>query len=433
MRKYEIHQTLGKGAYAIVFKALKKKSKRVVAIKKICEAFTNNTDTIRTFREIAHHLMLQNVPLVHSESVDLEGHKGHGHPNIIGLCDFHKSENGKDVYLVFDYMETDLHAVVRANILESVHKQFIAYQALKALKYCHTGGLMHRDLKPSNLLLQEDCTVKLADFGLSRLVIEMSDSDESASVLTDYVATRWYRAPEVLLGSSSYTTAIDVWSLGCIIAEMYVGKPLLAGTSTMNQLEKILEVTGSPDDAAIEAINSRFASTMLSSLPKKHPPASKTYTSMKLSEMIRRQRKDAGTEMEDDAALLEAIDMVACMLQIDPTKRIDAHNALRHPWMQIFMTKDLEATCDICKPLVSLNWHGKSMDDYRNLLYTGLKVASGRHHDLDGTMNKFFATFSPSSCAPSKQPSPCDTSSSGLCNAPAEKEEMEVDWPNFKA
>jgi mitogen-activated protein kinase 15 len=116
-----------------------------------------------------------------------------------------------------------------------VHKQFIVYQCLKALKYCHTGDLVHRDLKPSNLLLNEECLCKVADFGLARSLAAMKKGEESASVLTDYVATRWYRAPEILLGSTSYTKAVDMWALGCIIAEMFVGKPLVPGSSTMNQ------------------------------------------------------------------------------------------------------------------------------------------------------------------------------------------------------
>ena len=177
MRKYDIQQKLGKGAYAVVFKAIDKKTKETVAIKKIFDAFQNPTDAQRTFREIAYLLMLQGVSVFDS-SADPAAPKqsaasGVAHPNIIKLRNFHKAENDKDVYLVFDFMETDLHAVVRANILEPVHKQFIVYQTLKSIKYCHTAGLLHRDLKPSNLLLNEDCVLKVADFGLARALHEI--------------------------------------------------------------------------------------------------------------------------------------------------------------------------------------------------------------------------------------------------------------------
>ena len=131
-----------------------------------------------------------------------------GHENIIRLLNVIRAENDRDIYLVFDFMETDLHAVIRANILEEIHKQYVTYQIIKALKYMHTGQLLHRDLKPSNILLNSECLVKVADFGLARSVA--SQEEGSNAVLTDYVATRWYRAPEILLGSTKYSKAVDM-------------------------------------------------------------------------------------------------------------------------------------------------------------------------------------------------------------------------------
>ena len=157
-------QKLGKGAYGIVWRAMDKKTKDVVALKKIFDAFQNSTDAQRTFREI---IFLQQMA---------------GHENIVELCNLLKADNDRDIYLIFEYMETDLHAVIRANILEPVHKQFIVYQCLKALLYCHSGGLIHRDLKPSNLLLNEECLLKVADFGLARSLHAVEKADESASV-----------------------------------------------------------------------------------------------------------------------------------------------------------------------------------------------------------------------------------------------------------
>jgi mitogen-activated protein kinase 15 len=143
-----------------------------------------------------------------------------------------RAENDRDIYLVFDFMDTDLHAVIRANILEDIHKQYIIYQVLKCLKYMHSANLLHRDLKPSNLLLNSECHVKVADYGLARS-LDTKDPD-SQPLLTDYVATRWYRAPEILLGSNKYTKGVDMWSLGCILAELLLGKPVFPGTSTLN-------------------------------------------------------------------------------------------------------------------------------------------------------------------------------------------------------
>ena len=235
--RYELHQKLGKGAYGIVWKAMDRKTKDVVALKKIFDAFQNSTDAQRTFREVVY---LQQM----SE-----------HDNIVRMCGAFKADNDNDLYLVFEFMETDLHAVIRAGILQDLHKQYIMYQCFKALMYMHSADLVHRDLKPANLLLNSECLCKIAvrrgcgsnpagrcsappqerrsssrpdapapasfrgsrflplraqDFGLARSLLQ-----ESNNVLTDYVATRWYRAPEILLGSTKYGKAVDMWSLGC--------------------------------------------------------------------------------------------------------------------------------------------------------------------------------------------------------------------------
>mmetsp|Transcript_50647 Transcript_50647/g.130608 ORF Transcript_50647/g.130608 Transcript_50647/m.130608 type:complete len:291 (-) Transcript_50647:829-1701(-) len=210
LRKYEIVQRLGKGAYGIVWKAVEKKTHKTVALKKIFDAFQNATDAQRTFREV---MFLQELA---------------GQDNIVRLLHVLKADNDRDLYLTFEYMETDLHAVIRANILEEIHKQYITYQTLKALKFMHTGQLLHRDLKPSNLLLNSDCLVKVADLGLARSIAQLATETGASPVLTDYVATRWYRAPEILLGSTKYTKGVDMWSIGCILGEMINGTPPLS-------------------------------------------------------------------------------------------------------------------------------------------------------------------------------------------------------------
>jgi len=353
LRKYEITQKLGKGAYAIVFKAIDKKTKAVVALKKIFDAFQNATDAQRTFREIMYLQALTGMS-----------------DNIITLRNVLKAETDRDSYLVFDYMETDLHAVIRANILEPVHKQFIVYQNLKALKVCHTGGLIHRDLKPSNLLLNEECLCKVADFGLARS-LRVAHGEEG-SVLTDYVMTRWYRAPEIILGSTSYTLAVDVWALGCIVAEMFSGKPLLNGSSTMNQLERILEITGSPTPEQIAGVDSKFADTMLKSIPV--PP-----------------KKDLGAIMT--GAPREAVDIVTRMLDFNPKTRITIEECLKHPYMKNF-TQGNEPSAP-GKLQIPIDDDIKfSVNDYRDKLYT--LVVTNRK-DRAARMASYFKGFRPSS------------------------------------
>ena len=287
-----LHFSFVHQAYGIVWKAIDKKSRQCVALKKCFDAFRNATDAQRTYREVQYLQELQ------------------GHDNIIRLSQYLKAENDRDLYLVFDFMETDLHAVVRAQILEDIHKRYIVYQLLKALKYMHSAELLHRDIKPSNLLLNSDCHVKVCDFGLCRSVAEATGPSPA---LTDYVATRWYRAPEILLGSTSYTKGVDMWSVGCILGEMLAGKPVFPGTSTMNQLDKIMEITGFPDDNAIREINSKFAATMLQSLP----PA--------------KQKK-----LEDvfPTGTADALDLIAQCLRFNPADRITAEEALKHEYVE---------------------------------------------------------------------------------------------------
>ncbi|XP_063806477.1 mitogen-activated protein kinase 15, partial [Pseudophryne corroboree] len=244
-QKYDIKKRLGKGAYGIVWKAIDRKSGEIVAVKKIFDAFRNRTDAQRTFREI---MFLQEFG---------------EHPNIIRLLNVIRAQNDKDIYLVFEYMETDLHAVIKkGNLLKDIHMRYIIYQLLKATKFLHSGNVIHRDQKPSNILLDADCLVKLCDFGLARSLYQIQE-DAGNPALTEYVATRWYRAPEILLASHRYTKGVDMWSVGCILGEMLLGKPLFPGTSTINQIERIMNVIPVPTQEDILAIKSEYGESVI--------------------------------------------------------------------------------------------------------------------------------------------------------------------------
>lgn len=156
-----------------------------------------------------------------------------------------RAVNHMDIYLSFEFMESDLHNVIkRGSILKDIHKRYIMYQLFNATKFIHSGNVIHRDMKPSNVLIDSKCRCKLADFGLARSLSphykiynrNSAFGDIEKPCLTDYVATRWYRAPEILIANKSYTKGIDMWSLGCILGEMVRGKPLFPGSSTVKQV-----------------------------------------------------------------------------------------------------------------------------------------------------------------------------------------------------
>lgn len=140
-------------------------------------------------------------------------------------------------------MDTDLFKIIKSQQpLTRDHYKFIMYQILRAILFLHSANITHRDIKPSNVLINEDCTIKLCDFGLSR---SLGDTDVG---LTEYVVTRYYRAPEVMLCSHKYTKSIDVWSVGCTFGELLSKHYLFPGDNYLNQIKLIIEMLGSPTD-----------------------------------------------------------------------------------------------------------------------------------------------------------------------------------------
>jgi mitogen-activated protein kinase 15 len=330
-RKFDIIQKLGQGAYGVVWKAVDRKTRETVALKKVFDAFQNSTDAQRTFREI---MFLQEL---------------NSHENIIKLFNVYPAENDKDIYMTFEYMETDLHAVIRAGILEPVHKQYVIYQLLKALNFMHTGNILHRDMKPSNLLLNSDCLVKVCDFGLARTMDGATGAFNQRVALTDYVATRWYRAPEILMGSHAYTKAVDTWSIGCVLGEMMLGKPIFPGSSTLNQLERIVEVTGKPDRAGLASMKSSYAKTMIDSLPNVKRKS--------LTELLPKADRDA-------------LDFIARCLRFNPNERMTAAEGLNHPFVAQFHNTSDEPVWKGPHIKFCLDDNTKySVSEYRNRLY----------------------------------------------------------------
>jgi mitogen-activated protein kinase 15 len=213
----------------------------------------------------------------------------------------------------------------------------------------HSANLLHRDLKPSNLLLNSECHVKVADFGLARS-LDTKEPDQTP-ILTDYVATRWYRAPEILLGSNKYTKGVDMWSLGCILAELLLGKPVFPGTSTLNQLDRVMELIGRPTQDDIDAIDCPLAQTMLESLPPTKP----------------KRLRDVFPTASDDS-----LDLLKSLLQFNPHKRLTAEQALRHPYVSQFHNPEDEPVC-AKKINIPIDDNQKfSIREYRNKLYADI-------------------------------------------------------------
>eukprot|EP00252_Welwitschia_mirabilis_P015123 TRINITY_DN3328_c0_g1_i1.p1 TRINITY_DN3328_c0_g1~~TRINITY_DN3328_c0_g1_i1.p1 ORF type:complete len:369 (+),score=36.87 TRINITY_DN3328_c0_g1_i1:639-1745(+) len=298
--KYVPIKPIGKGAYGIVCSAKNIETNEKVAIKKIANAFENQTDAMRTLREIKLLRQLR-------------------HDNIIALRDIMtpiSRSSFNDVYLVYDLMDTDLHQIIKSSqLLTDDHCQYFIYQLLRGLKYLHSANVLHRDLKPSNLLLNANCDLKICDFGLART------NCEKGQFMTEYVVTRWYRAPELLLSCEEYGTSIDVWSVGCIFAELLGRKPLFPGKDYINQLKLIISVLGSPDEHDLEFIHSQKARTYIRSLPN-IPQASL-------------QRLYPGANPV-------AIDLLDKMLIFDPRKRITVLEALEHPYFSSLHDLSLE-------------------------------------------------------------------------------------------
>lgn len=234
-----------------------------------------------------------------------------------------------------------MHRVIRTQDLSDDHCQYFIYQTLRALKAMHSANVLHRDLKPSNLLLNANCDLKVCDFGLAR---SAASTDDNSGFMTEYVATRWYRAPEIMLTFKEYTKAIDVWSVGCILAEMLSGKPLFPGKDCMenrcsrisntnanllwpdhHQLTLILDVLGTPTMEDYYGIKSRRAREYIRSLPfKKKIPLKVMFP--KTSDL--------------------ALDLLEKLLAFNPVKRITVEDALKHPYLEPYHDPDDEPTAE---------------------------------------------------------------------------------------
>ncbi|XP_077049605.1 mitogen-activated protein kinase 12 [Siphateles boraxobius] len=285
--RYKELKQVGTGAYGTVCYAFDRRTGAKVAIKKLHRPFQSDLFAKRAYRELR---LLKHMK----------------HDNVIGLLDVFTADLSldrfHDFYLVMPFMATDLGKLMKMQRLSEDKVQYLVYQMLSGLKYIHAAGIIHRDLKPGNLAVNEECELKILDFGLAR---------QTDSEMTGYVVTRWYRAPEVILSWMHYTQTVDIWSVGCIMAEMLLGKPLFKGNDHLDQLMEIMKITGTPTKEFTDKLQSVDARSYITKLPK--------------------------LKKKDLKALLpyvnpQAINVLDSMLLLDPESRITAAEGLALPF-----------------------------------------------------------------------------------------------------
>lgn len=284
---YQRIRDLGSGTYGTVWKCLCKKDQSLVAIKHM--KFEAHEDGIPStaLREIT---ILREL----------------NHPNVVQLLKVVYVHN--KLYLILEYCSKDLkklYSIKRKPFHPMLTKSF-SYQLLRGIDFCHSNRILHRDLKPQNILINEDGSLKLADFGLSRAVQILP-----AKRLTHEVVTLWYRAPEILLGAKTYDESVDIWSAGLIIAEMLKGAPIATGDSEIDQLFKIFHVLGTPDERVWEGI------TKLPHYKSVFPKFS---------------REPLATSLPNASAC--AVDLVSSLVSCNPKKRACAQHGLTHPFFE---------------------------------------------------------------------------------------------------
>lgn len=285
MDRYETLQKIGEGTYGVVFKARDRETNEMIALKRIRLEQEDEGVPSTAIREISILKELQ-------------------HPNIVRFMDVVHSDN--KLFLVFEYLDQDLKRFmdsVRTPSLDPTLIQSYLYQLLNGIEHCHRHRVLHRDLKPANLLIDRRGSLKLADFGLARAF------GIPVRHYTHEVVTLWYRAPEILLGAKKYSTPVDIWSIGCIFAELVTRSPLFPGDSEIDQLYKIFRALGTPTEEMWPGV---------SELPDCKPTFPR-WPAVSLRNTV---------PALDDAGL----DLLTQMLLYEPSQRITARDALTHPY-----------------------------------------------------------------------------------------------------
>ncbi|KAL8928008.1 MAG: hypothetical protein Q9208_002083 [Pyrenodesmia sp. 3 TL-2023] len=303
---YETSEKLGEGTFGEVYKARSLKDGHVVALKKILMHNEKDGFPITALREIKLLKMLSHQNILKLEEMAIERTKGEGRKKAI-------------MYMVTPYMDHDLSGLLENPTVQFSEPQIKCYmlQLLEGLRYLHASKILHRDMKAANLLINNHGILQIADFGLARPYDDPAPQPgqgggEARRDYTTLVVTRWYRPPELLLQLRRYTTAIDMWGVGCVFGEMFKGKPILAGTTDLDQAHRIFDLVGSPTEENMPG---------WASLPGCDGVRSFQPRSSKLGQMFRQHGP-------------LAISLLSELLKLDWRKRINAIDALEHPYFK---------------------------------------------------------------------------------------------------
>ena len=295
-KKYEVLGVVGEGAYGIVYKCRNKETDKYVAIKK--------------FKEIEDKLVQKTMK---RELKMLQMLK---HDNVVDFQEaFIYKEN---LFLVFEYVEKNLLEVLERypeGLNPKLIKSFV-FQMCKAVHYLHTKNVIHRDVKPENLLVDENMNVKLCDFGFARK-ISLNEENNNVDAMTDYVATRWYRSPELLLSCGIYGPEVDYWAIGCIMGELADGRPMFPGENEIDQIDCIIKVLGNlPEDL----VNMFYSNELYNG-----------------KELLKVNRPESLERRYIGKLGPTAIDFMKGLLQLDPNKRLNDENVFKHKYFTSFM------------------------------------------------------------------------------------------------
>ncbi|MBN3312203.1 MK08B kinase, partial [Atractosteus spatula] len=359
LKRYQNLRPIGSGAQGIVCSAYDHILERNVAIKKLSRPFQNQTHAKRAYREL---VLMKCV----------------NHKNIIGLLNVftpQKSlEEFQDVYLVMELMDANLCQVIQME-LDHERLSYLLYQMLCGIKHLHSAGIIHRDLKPSNIVVKSDCTLKILDFGLARTAA-------TGLLMTPYVVTRYYRAPEVILGMGYQANVdiwsvgcimaemvrhkilfpgrdFDVWSIGCIMAEMVRGSVLFPGTDHIDQWNKVIEQLGTPSQEFLMKLN-QSVRTYVENRPR--------YAGYSFEKLFPDVLFPADSE-HNKLKASQARDLLSKMLVIDASKRISVDEALQHPYINVWYDP---AEVEAPPPLITdkqLDEREHAVEEWKELIY----------------------------------------------------------------